>query len=101
MKSVENQKNAPYEPDYLMNKTEVRQLFEEKLNIGRTTYHKYYRPKLKFLPHSLVKDAVLRIPYRIIKGMLNRIVRNPKPGDPSIEEIQLFQKDPTELPENW
>lgn len=101
MNTAKKQKTNKYEPNYLLTKTECRHLFEEKLNISRTTYQECFRPQIKFKSHGIIKGRVMRIPYRIAKAFLNRIAHNPQPDDPPTEELKKWQKNPNNSPENW
>ncbi|NBC04884.1 MAG: hypothetical protein GVY20_14415 [Bacteroidetes bacterium] len=79
-----------FEPNDMLNKTEVREIFMERLSISRTTYQECFREDLKFRSISLVNDRVRRIPYRVVTGLINQIVGFPEESDPSPEELKKF-----------
>lgn len=79
-----------FEPNDMLNKTEVREIFMERLRISRTTYQQCFRADLKFRSISLVNNRVRRIPYRVVTGLINQIVGFPEESDPPPEELKRY-----------
>lgn len=80
-------------PGDLLTKMECCALFCEKLRISRDSYYKYVRPKIKFknvmddlVSYSDKPAEIERIPYTIAIGIINKLMNNKQPDDPSYSD---------------
>lgn len=84
-------------PGNLLTKMECCALFCEKMRISRDTYYNKVRPKLKF--KNVMKDftsygekpvGIERIPYNIVIGIINKVMDNKQPNDPSDYQLNNY-----------
>jgi len=79
-----------FKPGDMLTKTDVCQLFCQRLRIGKSTYYEKIYPLLKFQPveeqltvRRKTKKGAERMPYTIAIGILNKLTGNVQKTDPA------------------
>lgn len=82
-------KPREFKPGDMLTKTDVCELFCERLRISKSTYYEKIYPRLKFQPVEMnimvtrkSKKGAERMPYTIANGILNKMTGFVQKSDP-------------------
>ena len=92
-------KPKEFKPGDLLTKTDVCDLFCERLRIGKSTYYEKIYPMLKFQPVEQpiagtwkTRQGAERMPYTIANGILNKLTGYVQKSDPPQYELNKYLK---------
>lgn len=92
-------KPKEFKPGDLLTKTDVCDLFCERLRIGKSTYYEKIYPVLKFQPVEKpiagtlkTRQGAERMPYTIAIGILNKLTGYVQKSDPPQYKLNEYLK---------
>ena len=92
-------KPKEFKPGDLLTKTDVCDLFCERLRIGKSTYYEKIYPVLKFQPvekpiagNLKTRQGAERMPYTIAIGILNKLTGYVQKSDPPQYKLNEYLK---------